>query len=92
MPIVNGRVFKVHNDSEACTYLWLKNCICDFSVTVNYSILFDFNLQIVVTNEDGTISVEFCSTHFSRSVNLGRCNLTPEERAMIAGYSTLHCI
>eukprot|EP00102_Acyrthosiphon_pisum_P018959 XP_016656169.1 PREDICTED: uncharacterized protein LOC100573502 isoform X2 [Acyrthosiphon pisum] len=46
--------------------------------------------MIVLTKEDGTVCVEFCSTHFGHNMNLGRCNLTPEERAMIAGNLTLH--
>lgn len=46
---------------------------------------------MVTEKEDSTINVEFCSTHFGHNINLGSCNITPEERTMIASNS-LHCL
>jgi len=58
---------------------------------LNLDVLFFFNTQIVVT-EGKSVCVEFCSIHFGHGMNLGRCNLTLEERAMIAGNVNLHYI
>ncbi|XP_029341260.1 uncharacterized protein LOC103308988 [Acyrthosiphon pisum] len=41
--------------------------------------------SIVVTEETNGISVNYCRTHFGHGFNLGRCRLTADERAMIAG-------
>ncbi|KAL4082867.1 hypothetical protein QTP88_029521 [Uroleucon formosanum] len=41
--------------------------------------------SMVVTEDTNGISVNYCSTHFGHGSNLGRCRLTADERAMIAG-------